>query len=153
MSLCPYVPMSLCPYVPMTLRLRAIDEELEGIERSAVDEDFVVQVVAGGPPGGAGEAHQIAALHPIAGLHRKSREVRVARRDTEAVADDHHVAVRARGFGRFDGAGGGGEHRLAVVGRDVEAGVVATFAPERIATVAEFVRHPPARGAHVGGCA
>src|SRR4030095_2629219 len=121
--------MSLCPYVLMSLRLCSIDEEAERIELSAVDEDFVVQVVAGGPAGGAGEADQIAALHPIAGVHRKSRQGRVARRNTDAVADDHHVAVRARWFRCFDSAGGGGEDRLAVIGRDVEARVGGHLSP------------------------
>src|SRR4029453_7256972 len=108
--------MSLCPYVLMSLRLCSIDEEAERIELSAVDEDFVVQVVAGGPDGGDGEADQIAALQPIPGVHRKPRQVSVGRRDAKAVADDHHVAVRARWFRCFHAAGGGGEDRLAVIG-------------------------------------
>ena len=40
---------------------------------------------------------------------------------------------------------GGGEDRLAVIGRDVEPGVIAAFARERIAAAAEAVGQPPAR--------
>ena len=63
-------PNSLCAVCPNVrlLGFRSIDEELERIELAAVDEDFVVQVVAGGAAGGAGEADEIAALHLIAGL-------------------------------------------------------------------------------------
>ncbi len=45
---------------------RPIDEELQRIELAAVDEDFVVQMVAGRAAGGAREADEVTALDAIA---------------------------------------------------------------------------------------
>src|SRR4051794_16716363 len=85
------------------LRTGAIEEELERVELTAVDEDFVVQVIAGCAARGTGVPDDIAAADQIAGVDTAAVEMRVACRDPEAVADHPHVAVGARSRRSFDG--------------------------------------------------
>ena len=60
-------------------------------------------------------------LTRLAGLHGERAQVPVARRQAEAVLEDDEVAVVAGVRRRLDRAVGRREHRLALVGRDVEA--------------------------------
>src|SRR5262245_16528584 len=110
------------------LRTCAVQEELQGIELTAVDEDFVVEVIASGSPGRARVANHVAAADQIARVHAEAVEMRVARRDPETVADDDHVAVRARRCRSLDGAVGRRVDRLALVGGNVEPRVELAFA-------------------------
>ena len=68
-------------------------EELQRIEEPAVGHHLVVQVIAGGAPGGAEAADHVAALHVRALLHVEAGEVAVAGLEAEAVIDDDEVSV------------------------------------------------------------
>ena len=93
---------------------------------------LVVQVGAGRAAGGADVADHVAALDLLAAVDREPREVAVARDDAEAVVEHRPGCRRRRWRRRCDDAVAGGEHRLAVVGRDVEAGMEVRAAGERI---------------------
>src|SRR5687768_18584034 len=77
---------------------RAIEDVAERVDRLAVLQHLVVEVVAGRVPGVADVADEVAAPYALAGLHGGRREVAVARGEAEAVRDDDgvpQVAVRA----------------------------------------------------------
>src|SRR6476469_5506031 len=76
------------------LRVGAVEQEIQRVQLPAVDEHFVVQVVARGAARGAGEPDDLATAHSLAGSHAEAVEMRVARGDAEAVTDYDHVAVR-----------------------------------------------------------
>ena len=98
-------------------------EELQRIEEPAVGQHLVVEVSAGGAPGGAEAADHVAALDVAPFLHLEAGEVAVARFESEPVVDDDQVAVGALIPGLCDDAGGGGVDRLALIAGDIEPGV------------------------------
>src|SRR6185503_6251836 len=120
-------------------------EEAERVDQLTVREDLVVEVRAGCAAGGADVAEHRTAADALAGLHGERAQVAVSRRQPETVLDDDEVAVFAGVGGRFDAAVGGGVHRLAFIGRDVEPLVERRLAAERIAAAAEGAGEPAVR--------
>src|SRR5215475_74815 len=112
-------------------------QEFLRIDRVAVDAGLVVQVRAGGAPGRADLADDLADAHALALADVDGGEMAVARRQAVAVIDFHHLAVAAAPAGEHDLAGGGGTHRLAGAGAHVEPVMHGERADERVHSDAE----------------
>src|SRR5262249_30544393 len=125
-----------------------------GVDWGVVHADFVVDVRAGGAAADSGVADHFAALDARAGDGGDRREVRVAGGGAESVGDDEQAAVAGVVLRDGDDAIGGGVHRSAVVGSDVDAGVERAFTGERVEALAEGVGDMPEDGPHrrrIGG--
>ena len=117
-------------------------EELQRIEEPAVGHHLVVQVIAGGAPGGAEAADHFSAFDVRALLHVEAGEVTVASLESEPVIDNDEVSVAA-GISRLrDYAGSGRLDRLAFIARDIKPGVVVAATGDRIGAGAHSRREP-----------
>src|SRR5215510_13248617 len=115
-------------------------QEFLRVDRVAVDAGLVVQVRAGGAPGRADLADDLADAHVLALADVDGGEMAVARRQAVAVIDFHHFAVAAAPAGEHDFSGGRDAYRLARAGADVDSGMHGERADERIHPDAEAGR-------------
>src|SRR4051812_48938180 len=120
-------------------------KELERVEKLAVGEHLVVQVVAGRAAGAADMADHVAAIDLLAGLYLVVEEVSVARLEPEAVVHGDEIAVTAFPADVRDGAGRRREHGLAAFAGNVETRVEVVATRERIGAMAHRRREPALR--------
>src|SRR5262245_49416638 len=97
-------------------------QEFLRVDRVAVDAGLVVQMRAGGAPGRADLADDLADAHVLALADVDGGELAVARRQAVAVIDFHHFAVAAAPAGEHDFSGGRDASRLARAGAAVDSG-------------------------------
>jgi len=71
----------------------SVTEKISGIERNAVDPDFVVELRPRATAGSPHLADHFASPHILADLHLNLIEVTVSCDDTVAMAEDDHLAV------------------------------------------------------------
>src|SRR5216683_1723560 len=108
-----------------------------GVDRGAVEADFVVHVRPGGAAADSGVADDLSALDAHAGNDREGGKVPVSRGDAEAVVHNHQSSVaRARFRGRHDSVSRS-VNGLAVLGGNIHAGMERAFTRERVEALAE----------------
>ena len=100
---------------------------------------LIVQVRAGGAPGGAQQAHGVARLQGLAQLHVHPRQVRVHGAVAKAMADGDGIAVAALTPGLRDLAARGGMNGLARGAFEIQPAVRFVAAPgEGVGSAAEL---------------
>src|SRR5262245_5378699 len=92
-------------------------------DRHAVDQDFVVQVIAEGETGRAAAPELLTLGDGVAELDRDGREVAVERLQAEAVVEDHGIAVDGERSRVDDDALVGSRHDRLLGGCEIEADV------------------------------
>ena len=111
------------------------------IHRGVVDANFVMQMRPGAAAGKSDIADDLAALHALAVGHRKSRQMPVACGQAVAVINLDHAAVAVVEVREGDHAVGRRHYLLAIMRRDIHAGVECAFTVERINALAERSRN------------
>src|ERR1043166_5854173 len=124
-------------------RAAARQLDAHGIDKAAVDQDFVVHVGAGRHARRSDEADDLALAHALAGLHAfgVSGHVAVGGLVAVVVLDADILAVAAFPADLLDHAVAGGEDRRAVGCGPVDAGVHFHIAEDRVAAAAEARAH------------
>src|SRR5688572_1260847 len=121
-------------------------EQGHRVGQAAVHPDFVVQVRTSRPAGRSDVTDDVAARDLLARPHVEPRQVAVLGDDAEAVVEHHHVAVRAVRARAADRRVSGRQHRLAVIGGNVESGVEIGPPGNRIAPCAIRRGEPAGNG-------
>src|SRR5262245_45440333 len=136
-------PLKNCRFYPENQLLLGAGHGLRGFKelgrvlRRATVANLEVQVRAGGAAGRADVGDLAAALQNVAFAYIQFGAVRVAGNQVVAVVDVDHVAILRMEAREDDDARGGGVHRRAVVGEEVDAFVHRPLAGERIDAAAE----------------
>jgi hypothetical protein len=118
-------------------------EVLVGIDGSAIDANFVVEVWAGGTAALADVSDDITALDSLARGYGEAGEVAIARADAASMVHHDDLAVAAQGFGCDYDSIRGCNDLLAVRAANINPAVECAFAVKWIDALAEAARDLP----------
>src|ERR1700722_8795485 len=126
-----------CLTAPCLLRFRLNNiptrlQELGGIQRPAVDNDFVMQVRSRTAPGAAEFTNLVVCPNTLPARHQNAVKMRETGYDSVAVADVDGAAIAFLNAGKYYRAGRGAIHRRAVGRFEIEPGMERLAAVERV---------------------
>src|SRR5215475_7647961 len=121
------------------VRLSVDRDVIERINRTVVQTDFVMAMWRGRAACAANGSDDFATRHVLTCAYANLRHVGVAGRNAVAVVDHHNIAVTGVHAGVDDSSVSRGLDRSAVIGGDVQAGVVFITAAEGVAAHPETV--------------